>query len=99
MNPLTPWIVSVAFFIVLIACVYAFRAILNQKTGQVKDLTEENEMLRKNELYLYNHAEEIAEIRDSKERIDNEIHKAKTDNEILEIINAIVSTNNDRLRK
>ena len=47
---------------------------------------------------LIKHAEEVSAITADKGKVENEIKKAKTDEELVAIANAIVSTNNERLR-
>jgi hypothetical protein len=49
--------------------------------------------------YLVQHAEEIAEIESDQSKVQEEIHNAKTDEEVADIINAIININNAKLRK
>lgn len=59
-----------------------------------KELSEKDKSIS----YLYKHAEELAKINAEKNKIDHEIDEAKTDEEIAEIVAAIVSANNSKLR-
>ena len=57
----------------------------------------ENENLHKNIAYLINHSEEINRIKNEADKISDKINGAKTDEEISDIVSAIISTNNDRV--
>lgn len=98
MNPLTPWLVALSLLIILIAAVFVAKTLINVRNQQIDELLAENDRQKKNILYLYDHAEEISKIRETKEKTDDEIRNSKSDDEVLAIINAIVATNN-RLRK
>lgn len=66
---------------------------------EVKDLTCENSELKHNMAYLVTHAEELAEIKNNEAKVQEDIHNAKTDEEVADIINAIVHVNNSKLRQ
>ena len=59
----------------------------------------EDEIKKKNESisYLYLHAEEIMKLNDEKDKIENEINNAESNEEIADIISAIVTANNSKL--
>jgi hypothetical protein len=45
------------------------------------------------------HTEEITKIKNEAEKISDKINGAKTDEEISDIVSAIISANNDRVQK
>ena len=57
----------------------------------------ENEKLQQNIAYLMKHTEEITKIKKEADKISDKINGAKTDEEISDIVSAIISANNDRL--
>ena len=48
---------------------------------------------------LYQHAEELARIQKDKSDVNQKINEAQTSEEINEILNSIIHTNNDKLRQ
>lgn len=69
-----------------------------KKKKQIEQLQEQNENLRTNVAFLVRHAQELNQIREDANTIDQEINNAKTDEEINNIVAAIVATNNSRLQ-
>lgn len=65
--------------------------------NQVEGYKIENKDLQSNIAYLVKHAEEIQKIQKDADEISNKIKGAKTDEEISDIIGAIISANNDRV--
>ena len=59
----------------------------------------ENENLQQNIAYLMKHTEEIQKIKKEADKISDKINGAKTDEEISDIVSAIISANNDRVQK
>ena len=57
----------------------------------------ENETLQQNIAYLMKHTEEIQKIKNEADKISEKINGAKSDEEISDIVSAIISANNDRL--
>ena len=57
----------------------------------------ENENLQQNIAYLMKHTEEIQKIKNEADKISEKINGAKTDEEISDIVSAIISANNDRV--
>ena len=57
----------------------------------------ENENLQQNIAYLMKHTEEIQKIKNEADKISEKINGAKSDEEISDIVSAIISANNDRL--
>lgn len=99
MNPITPWLVCAVLFIMLAFAVYV--AIKTQKKNQdeIKRLEAELVKQKQNMAYLIKHTEEIATIEKSEDQVQEEIRNAKSDEEVADIINAIININNARVRK
>ena len=57
----------------------------------------ENENLQQNIAYLMKHTEEITKIKKEADKISDKINGAKSDEEISDIVSAIISANNDRV--
>ena len=92
--------IIIALFILLLvfgACIQS----LWKKNRDLKQKLEgfqiENESLQQNIAYLVKHAEEIQRIQKDADEISNKINGAKSDEEISDIVSAIISANNDRL--
>lgn len=85
----------IALLIIIIAIARVCRK-LQKENLQYKDKFKK---AKENMVYLLNHAEEIAEIQRKEKEVEAKINGAKTDEEILDIINTIVDTNNDRVRQ
>ena len=99
MNPITPWLVCVALLVTLVGVVYVAIKRLRAKSDEVKRLNGELEKQKQNMAYLVKHAEEIAKIESDEDKVQEEIRNAKTDEEVVDIINAIININNARVRK
>lgn len=65
--------------------------------NQVEGYKIENKDLQTNIAYLVKHAEEIQKIQKDADEISDKINGAKTDEEISDIVSAIISANNDRV--
>lgn len=99
MNPITPWLVSFALFIILAFVVYAAIKGLRKKDQEIKHLEGEVQKQKQNMAYLVKHGQEIADIEKEQDKIQEEIKNAKSDEEVADIINAIININNSKLRK
>ena len=63
-----------------------------------KETQKELEKQKRNSAYLATHAAEIARIERSSKGLKRDVKNAKTDNEIADIINAVIDSNNKRLQ-
>ena len=72
---------------------------LQSKTKRIKELKNDNKVLNENVLSLVKYSDLIAKMRNEKEELNNEILQAETTEEIMDIINRIISNNNNRVRK
>lgn len=99
MNPITPWLVCAALLVMLIFAVYAAIKTFQKKTQEIKHLEGEVQKQKENMAYLVKHAQELAEIEKDQDKIQEEIQNAKSDQEVADIINAIININNSKLRQ
>ena len=67
--------------------------------NQIEAYKMETESLQKNIAYLMKNAEDIAKIKKEADKISDKINGAKTDEEVSDIVSAIISANNDRVQK
>ena len=99
MNPITPWLVCAALFLMLAFAVYVAIKTLQKKTQEINRLQTELRAQEKISQELQQYIKEIAKINSDKEDVAQQIQEAKNDEEVLAIIAGLVSTNNDRVRK
>ena len=99
MNPITGYLIAVAIAAIAIGVISALNKMLKQAKEEKKEAEEQIQKQNTTIAELLRHAEEISIIAQDKGKVENEIKKAKTDEELVEIANAIISVNNDRLRK
>lgn len=87
-------IIIVALIAILIGTI---NAALDQKK-KAKNLEGIIELKNKTIAYLYQNAKEIAEINADKDKKQEDLSNAKTDEEIADVITDIINTNNNRVR-
>ena len=96
---MTIYIICAAVFLLLLLCFVIVSQIckkLQTENTELKmQMTKQNATIAE----LLRHAEEISLITQDKGKVENEIKKAKTDQELVDIANAIVSANNNRVHK
>lgn len=84
---------------ILIIVILSLIIALQSKTKRIKELKNDNKVLNENVLSLVKYSDLIAKMRNEKEELNNEILQAETTDEIMSIINRIISNNNNRVRK
>lgn len=99
MNPITPWLVSFALFVILAFAIYAAIKNLHKKDQEIKRLQAELDGQKKISQELLQYTKEIAKIDSDKEDVAQQIQEAENDEEVMAIIAGLVNTNNDRVRK
>ena len=62
-----------------------------------KKLETDIENHKKNLIYIIRHSQELADIETARSKVDKDIKEAKSDEEVINIINTIIDTNNNRL--
>ena len=68
------------------------------QTKKIEGLQDEIKGLQSNVAYLVNHIEEVDRIKKEADKISDKIEGAKTDEEVSDIIDAIINANNDRVQ-
>jgi Na+-transporting methylmalonyl-CoA/oxaloacetate decarboxylase gamma subunit len=96
---MTGYIIAGVFIFILIIIIYFTAKVCKQLQAENNELKIEFDKQKATIAELLRHAEEIAMISSDKGKVENEIKNAKTDEELVAIANAIISTNNDRVRK
>ena len=84
---------------VLVIVILSLIIALQSKTKRIKELKNDNKVLNANVLSLVRYSDLIAKMRNEKEELNNEISQAENTDEIMDIINRIISNNNNRVRK
>lgn len=88
--------------VILIVCLIKA---LQKKCRENEELAKENDTLyieveeqKKNMVQLFHYSEEIAEIKKSQRKTGQQICGAKSDEEVIDIINSVIRNNNNRVR-
>lgn len=81
----------ILFAIILLKCLKTERA-------KRKELEQTVKNQEKNLVYLYKHSQEIAAIESEKNKISQKIKDGKSDEEIVNIINSVIASNNSRVQ-
>ena len=85
----------ICLIVILLCCV---KSAVKSKQ-EIKALKEEIANQKDKTSYLINHIEEISKIKSEEQKVNDKINGAKTDEEISDIVSAIISANNDRVQK
>ena len=96
---MTGYIIAGLVIFVLIIILYFMAKICKQLQAENFELKEDIEKQQKTIADLLRHAEEVAQISQDKGKVEDAIQNAKTDEELVNIANAIIGINNDKLPK
>ena len=96
---LTIIIALLVLLLIFGASFYAVHQDNKKLKNQIEAYKTEAESLHKNIAYLMKNAEDVAKIKNEADKISDKINGAKTDEEISDIVSAIISANNDRVQK
>jgi len=83
---------------ILVASLYVVHKREQDAKFRVSELERDLKLKEMNIAYLFKHAEELALIVDHNQELSSKIAGAKTDEEVNNIISAIISANNDRVQ-
>lgn len=86
-------------FVLLCALSFILILIIKDDVREIKELKNENKVLSNNVVSLIKYSELIAKLRKDKEELNNELLQAETAEEIIDIIDRLLSNNNNRVRK
>lgn len=89
---------TVVIILLIVVVILLCKAIKSTRIEK-KRLEGELEQAKTNIAYLYRNAKEIAKIEKDEKKISEEIKNAKTDEEIFNVVNAVIAANNNRVRK
>lgn len=93
------WILAFIIVVLIAAGVAGILwRLLQEKTKEIEELSSELADQKSNVAYIVHHAEELAVIEHDAKEEGIKIAEAKTDEEIADIISAIISANNNRVR-
>ncbi len=85
------------FLLCIITVTILWKALKNEK-NKSKQLNAELLKTKENLVFLFKHSVELAEIEKSRIETGQKIEGAKSDEEIIDIINTVIQSNNNRLR-
>ena len=94
---MTVYLILIAIIFCLIAALIITISVLKKQVSENKKLKEESKVQQQNIIYLYKHAQEISEITSEANKLEGKINNAKTDEEIIDIINSVINNNNSKL--
>jgi predicted Holliday junction resolvase-like endonuclease len=89
----------IIFLLILIIVLYFTALVCRQLQSENTEIKTEIVKQKATIAELLKHAKEVAHISQDKGKVQEKIENAKTDEELVNIANAIISTNNERLRK
>ena len=85
--------------ILLCALVFILSVIIKDNMKRIKELKNDNKILSDNVMSLVRYSDLIAKLRNEKEEVNNELLQAETPEEIMSIIDRLIQSNNNRVRK
>ncbi|MBQ1778307.1 MAG: hypothetical protein IIZ93_09155 [Acidaminococcaceae bacterium] len=99
MNALTGYIIAAAILAISCGVTAVMAKICKELQAENFELKETLEKQQKTIADLLRYSEEVARISSDRGNVEEAIKSAKTDEDLVNIANAILSTNNDRVRK
>lgn len=85
--------------ILLCALVFILSIIIKDNMKRIKELKNDNKILSDNVMSLVRYSDLIAKLRNEKEEVNNELLQAETPEEIMSIVDRLIQSNNNRVRK
>lgn len=95
---MSTFLIQIAIYIVLICIIVFVSRTCRKLQAEKTELEVELQAQKANLAFMVRHAEELAQIKEDQKTTDQKITEAKTDEEIIDIINAVIASNNDRVR-
>lgn len=96
---MTGYVIAGIIILILVIVLYFTALVCKQLQGENTEIKTELAKQKATIAELLKHAEEVAQISQDKGKVQEKIENAKTDEELVNIANAIIGVNNDRLRK
>lgn len=96
-------IIVFCVFFVIITILYLLsyfrKKQIDRQKKEIAELEKDKEKLEKDLSFVLKHLEELQQIEKNNKEIKNALKGAKTDEEILGIINSVIDTNNELCNK
>lgn len=96
---MTVYLIIGGIIIILSALVFILVVVIKDNLKQIKELKHDNKILSDNVMSLVRFSDLIAKLRNEKEEVNNELLQAETPEEIMSIIDRLIQSNNNRVRK
>lgn len=96
---MTIYLIIGLVMILLCALVFILSIIIKDNMKRIKELKNDNKILSDNVMSLIRYSDLIAKLRNEKEEVNNELLQAETPEEIMSIIDRLIQSNNNRVRK
>lgn len=96
---MTIYLIIGLVMILLCALVFILSIIIKDNMKRIKELKNDNKILSENVMSLVRYSDLIAKLRNEKEEVNNELLQAETPEEIMSIIDRLIQSNNNRVRK
>ena len=96
---MTVYLIIGGIMILLCALVFILSIIIKDNMKRMKELKNDNKILSDNVMSLVRYSDLIAKLRNEKEEVNNELLQAETPEEIMSIIDRLIQSNNNRVRK
>lgn len=96
---MTVYLIIGGIIIILSALVFILVVVIKDNLKQIKELKHDNKILSDNVMSLVRFSDLIAKLRKEKEEVNNELLQAETPEEIMSIIDRLIQSNNNRVRK
>ena len=99
MNTLTIILIVAAVITILCSVVYVMGKRLKALNKELTDAKAEIKKQGENLSYIVKHSEEISRIRHEEKTVEKAIEGAQSNEELFNVINDIISNNNNRVRE
>lgn len=96
---MTVYLIIGGIIVLLSALVFVLVVVIKDNIKQINALKKDNKTLTDNVFSLVKYSELITKMRKEKEALNEELLQAETPEEIMCIIDRIISSNNERVRK
>ena len=96
---MTIYLIIGLVMILLCALVFILSIIIKDNMKRIKELKNDNKILNENIMSLVRYSDLISKVQKEKEDINNELLQAETPEEIMSIVDRLIQSNNERVRK
>ena len=96
---MTFYLIIGGIIVLLSALVFVLVVVIKDNIKQINALKKDNKTLTDNVFSLVKYSELITKMRKEKEALNEELLQAETPEEIMSIIDRLIQSNNNRVRK